>query len=53
MVAEATAKVESREAAKVVDLERSRAEAQRLADKQAREHEQALKKAKSKKAPLE
>ena len=53
MVAEATTKVQAHEAAKVADLERSRAAALCLADKQAREHEQALKKAKSKQATLE
>ena len=42
MVAEATAKVQAREAAKVADLERSRAMAERLVDRQAREHELAL-----------
>ena len=50
MVAEATAKVQAREAAKVADLERSREMAERLADRQAREHELALRKAKSKQA---
>ena len=53
MVAEATAKVQAREAAKVADLERSREMAERLADRQAREHELALRKAKSKQAALE
>ena len=47
MVAEATAKVQAREAAKVADLERSRAMAERLVDRQAWEHELALKDRKS------
>ena len=53
MVAEATAKVQAHEAAKVAGLERSRALAERLVDRQAREHELALKKAKSRQATLE
>ena len=53
MVAEATAKVQAREAAKVADLERPRAMAEHLVDRQAREHELALRKAKSKQAALE
>ena len=53
MVAEATAKVQAREAAKVADLERSREMAECLVDRQAREHELALRKGKSKQATLE
>ena len=52
MVAKAATKVQAREAAKVADLEQSRAATQRLVDKQAREHELALKKAKDKQAAL-
>ena len=48
MVAEATAKAQTREAAKVV-----REMAERMVDRQAREHELALKKAKSRQAALE
>ena len=53
MVATAAAKVQAYEAVKVTDLERSRAFAERLVDRQAREHELALKKAKSRQAALE
>ena len=53
MVAEATAKARTREAAKVAELERSREMAERKVDRQAREHELALKKAKSRQATLE
>ena len=53
MVTEATAKAQTREAAKVAELERSREMAERMVDRQAREHELALKKAKSHQAALE
>ena len=53
MVAEATAKAQTREAEKVAALERSRDLAERKVDRQAREHDLALKKAKSRQATLE
>ena len=53
MVAEATAKAQTREMEKVAALERSRELAERKIDRQAREHDLALKKAKSRQATLE
>ena len=53
MVAEATAKAQTREAEKVAALERSRELAECKVDRQAREHDLALKKAKSRQATLE
>ena len=53
MVAEATAKAQTREAEKVAALERSREMAERKVDRQAREHDLALRKVKSRQATLE
>ena len=53
MVAEATAKAQAKEATKLAELEQARERAERLVDRQAREHERALKKAKGQQAALE
>ena len=53
MVAEATAKAQAKEATKLAELEQAREKAERLVDRQARQHELALKKAKGKQAALE
>ena len=53
MVAEATAKAQAREATKLAELEQARERAERLVDRQARQHELALKKAKGKQVELE
>ena len=53
MVAEATAKAQAREATKLAELEQAWERAERLVDRQARQHELALKKAKGKQVELE
>ena len=52
MVAEATAKAQAKEATKLAELEQARERAERLVDRQAREHERALKKAKGQQATV-
>ena len=52
-VAEAATKVHAQETAKVANLEEARAATQRQAEKQARQHELALKKIKDKQAAVE